>query len=77
MTIPVLKSEAEKKASLWARITDSDLFIDFKNNPLVILATIVTFVFLVGSLLAPWIPPSDSLNPLTLAIMNSSKPTFW
>lgn len=77
MTIPVFEPETTKKPSLWARLADNDLFIDFKNNPLVILATIITLIFLVSSLLAPWIAPKDPFNPLTLDIMDSNLPPFW
>lgn len=63
--------------SLRARIADSDIFIDFVRNRLVMFATALLVVILGASLLAPWIAPTDPFDPMSLDIMNSSLPPIW
>lgn len=63
--------------SLRARIADSDIFIDFVRNRLVMFATALLVVILGASLLAPWIAPTDPFDPMWLDIMNSSLPPIW
>lgn len=63
--------------TLRARIADSDLFVEFVSNRLVMFATALLVLILAAALLAPWIAPTDPFDPMTLDIMNSNLPPIW
>jgi peptide/nickel transport system permease protein len=49
----------------------------FRRSKITMLAGLVTAVFLLGALLAPWIAPHDPFNPATINLLDSLTPPSW
>ena len=64
-------------ASTLSRARDSDLWWSFIRSPLTVAAAIVTALFILGALFAPWIAPHDPFNPATLNLMDAFTPPAW
>jgi peptide/nickel transport system permease protein len=60
-----------------ADVLDSDLVYSFKKSRVTVIATVVTLVVIIGSLMAPWIAPHDPFNVATLSLMDSELPPAW
>jgi peptide/nickel transport system permease protein len=60
---------AERMGPL-ARAWDSDLAFSFRSSPLAIGAGILTLIFMLGALLAPWIAPQNAFDPASLNLMD-------
>ena len=60
-----------------ADVLDSDLVYSFKKSRVTVIATIVTLVVIIGSLMAPWIAPHAPFNVATLSLKNSELPPAW
>lgn len=71
------RPETSAFARLRTRIADNDILLDFFGSRLVLASTILLFILLAASLLAPWIAPMNPYDPLALDIMNSSLPPVW
>jgi peptide/nickel transport system permease protein len=60
-----------------ARALESDMWWSFRRSKITMLAGLVTTVFLLGALLAPWIAPHDPFNPATINLLDSLTPPSW
>jgi peptide/nickel transport system permease protein len=60
-----------------ARALESDMWWSFRRSKITMLAGLVTAVFLLGALLAPWIAPHDPFNPATINLLDSLTPPSW
>ena len=60
-----------------ARALESDMWWSFRRSKITMLAGLVTAVFLLGALLAPWIAPHDPFNPATINLLESLTPPSW
>ena len=56
---------------------DSDLVYSFKKSRVTVIATIVTLVIIVSSLMAPWIAPHNPFDVATLSLLDSELPPAW
>ncbi len=68
---------AAEESGFLARVLDSDLLHSFLRNRLVVVASVVTFAFLLLSVLAPWIAPYDPYDVRTLSLLDSHTPPAW
>jgi len=59
------------------RFLDSDIWHSFKQNPVAIVAFVVTVVMLLGAGFAPWLAPHDPFDMVAIDIMDSSLPPMW
>jgi peptide/nickel transport system permease protein len=60
-----------------ARVRDSDLWWSFSRSPLTVAAALVTVLFVVGTLFAPWLAPHDPFDPRSLRLMDAFTPPSW
>ncbi len=61
-------------------ITDvlgSDLVYSFKKSRVTVIATVVTLVIIISSLMAPWIAPHNPFDVATLSLLDSELPPAW
>lgn len=65
------------KPSLFARMTDSELFHRYVNSPTTVIATIIGLAMVMAAVLAPWIAPQDPFNMAELDLWNSLLPPAW
>ncbi|RCW47790.1 MULTISPECIES: ABC transporter permease [unclassified Halanaerobium] len=56
---------------------NSDLFYSYKNNKLVILASIVLLLIVFSSVFAAFIAPHDPYNLASVSLMDSMRPPSW
>ncbi len=61
----------------WARMRASDLFYSFRRSPTTMIASIVTLIFVVGSVLAPVLAPHTPFIPSSIDINDAFKPPAW
>ena len=71
------KHTAADESRVLARILDSDLLHSFLRNRLVVVAAVVTLVFLLLAVLAPWVAPHDPYDVRTLSLLDSHTPPAW
>lgn len=60
-----------------AKLRDSDMWWSFRRSPLVVAASIVTLLYFVGAVLAPWIAPYDPFDVKSLNLMDAFTPPVW
>ena len=63
--------------TMLARILDSDLWYSFKRHPLVVTASIVLLVCLLGATLAPLLAPHNPFDLKTLNLLDAFTPPAW
>ena len=63
--------------SALGRFRDSDLWWSFRRSPLTVAAALVTAMFFVGALLAPWLAPTDPFDARGLNLMEAFTPPAW
>ncbi|UCD81583.1 MAG: ABC transporter permease, partial [Desulfobacterales bacterium] len=56
---------------------DSDIFYSFSRSPTVVVAAIVTIVYISASMLAPWIAPHQVFDLKTLNLLDAFTPPAW
>lgn len=66
--------EAKAPAGHWRRAWDSDVAYSFRRSPVAMVAALITVIFLMGALLAPWIAPQNPFDPGSLNLMNGFTP---
>ena len=59
------------------RIADSELFLQFTESPVAVVATVVAAVMILGAVLAPWIAPHQPFDLASLSLMDSLLPPSW
>lgn len=55
----------------------SDLWWSFCRSPVAVGASVVAFVMIAASLLAPWIAPHDPFDPASLNLLDATTPPAW
>ena len=60
-----------------ARLRDSDMWWSFRRSPLVVTASVVTLLYFLGAVLAPWIAPYDPFDVKSLNLMDAFTPPAW
>jgi peptide/nickel transport system permease protein len=65
------------RAGWWDRLRGSDLYYSFVRSPTTVVAAIVTLLFLVGALGAPWVAPHTPFDPASVEINDAFKPPAW
>src|SRR5690606_6575368 len=66
-----------RRAPLFTRATDSDLWHSFKRTPSAIISAIITFAIIAGALDAPLIAPHNPFDLASLNIMDANMPPVW
>ena len=56
---------------------DSDVFHSFRRNPVVVVSAVVTTVFVLAALLAPWITPYRPYDLASLDLNDAFTPPAW
>jgi len=64
-------------SSALARMLDSDVFHSFRRNPVVVVSAVVTTVFVLAALLAPWITPYHPYDLASLDLNDAFTPPAW
>ncbi|MEJ8573906.1 ABC transporter permease [Microbaculum marinum] len=60
-----------------SRALDSDIYHSFKSSKVVMLAALVSLLFIVAAAFAPWIAPHDPFDLATLSLLDSLNPPAW
>jgi len=60
-----------------ARFLDSDIVHSFLSSKVTVLSGVVTLLFLLGALFAPWIAPQNPFDLASLNLMESLLPPVW
>jgi peptide/nickel transport system permease protein len=60
-----------------ARLRESDMWWSFRRSPLVVVASIVTLLYFIGAIFAPWIAPYDPFDVKSLNLMDAFTPPAW
>jgi peptide/nickel transport system permease protein len=56
---------------------DSDIFYSFTRSPTVVVAAIVTIIYITASMTAPWIAPHQVFDVKTIDLMDAFTPPAW
>jgi peptide/nickel transport system permease protein len=59
------------------RFWDSDLAWSWRHSPVAIVASIILFLLLVGSLGAGWVAPHDPFDLASIDLLDSLLPPVW
>ena len=59
------------------RFFDSDLFYSFIHSPLSILAGLITLIYFLAALFAPWVAPQNPFDMASIDVMDSFIPPVW
>ena len=63
--------------TLRGRLRESDMWWSFRHSPLTIAAAIVTLLFFLGAIFAPWVAPFDPFDVKSLNLMDAFTPPAW
>ncbi len=61
----------------WRRFFDSDIWWSFKSSPLVVVASIVTFIMIFSSVFATYVAPFNPFDLAQFDLMDNLKPPVW
>jgi len=61
----------------WRRFFDSDLWWSYKSSPLVVIASIITIVFIFSSVFATYVAPYNPFDLAQFDLLDSLKPPAW
>jgi len=61
----------------WRRFFNSDLWWSYKSSPLVVIASIITVVFIFSSVFATYVAPFNPFDLAQFDLMDSLKPPLW
>ena len=59
------------------RLRDSDVYHSFKRSPVTIVAAVVTAVFMISAVFAPWLAPHQPFDPATVELLDGFSPPVW
>jgi peptide/nickel transport system permease protein len=59
------------------RFLDGDLFYSFKRSPVTVVSFVVTVLFFLAALLAPWLAPHNTYDVASLDLMDAFRPPAW
>ena len=63
--------------SLVIRIAESDTFYSFIRSPITVIAALLTFLFVMAAIFAPWVVPHDPLDLATVGLLDARLPPVW
>ena len=63
--------------SLWARARDSDIWHSFFASPVTVGATLLTIIFFLAAIFAPWVAPHNPFDLSKVDILDASLPPVW
>ena len=66
--------EAQEPAGRWRRAWDSDIAYSFRRSPVAMVSALITLIFFIGALFAPWLAPQNPFDPASLNLMNGFTP---
>lgn len=61
----------------FARLMNNDIAYSFLRSPMAIIAGVVTLLFLLMALFAPWIAPFDPFDPTQISLWDGKLPPAW
>ncbi len=59
------------------RFRDSDVYYSFKRSPVTIVAAIVTAIFVISAVFAPWLAPHQPFDLATVELLDGFLPPVW
>jgi len=59
------------------RFRDSDVYYSFKRSPVTIVAAVVTAIFMISALFAPWLAPHQPFDLATVELLDAFTPPVW
>jgi peptide/nickel transport system permease protein len=59
------------------RFRDSDVYYSFKRSPVTIVAAVVTAIFMISALFAPWLAPHRPFDLATVELLDAFTPPVW
>lgn len=69
--------KTDARQSRLHRILDSDLFYSFITSPVTVLAAVVTLIFFLASVFAPWVAPHNTYDLSNISLLDSELPPIW
>jgi peptide/nickel transport system permease protein len=63
--------------TLRARLRESDMWWSFRHSPLAVASAIVTVLYFLGAIFAPWVAPFDPFDVKSLNLMDAFTPPAW
>ena len=69
--------KTDARQSRLHRILDSDLFYSFITSPVTVLAAVVTLIFFLASVFAPWVAPHNTYDLSNISLLDSELPPVW
>jgi peptide/nickel transport system permease protein len=70
-------ASASHIVDLGRRFVDSDVFYSFRRSPTVVAAFVLTMLFMVAALIAPWIVPHNTYDVASLNLLDARLPPAW
>jgi len=59
------------------KFRDSDVYYSFKRSPVTIVAAIVTAIFMISAVFAPWLAPHQPFDLATVELLDGFLPPVW
>ncbi len=59
------------------RFRDSDVYHSFKRSPVTVVAAVVTAVFMISAVFAPWLAPHQPFDLATVELLDGFTPPVW
>ncbi len=59
------------------RFRDSDVFYSFKRSPMAIVAAVMTAIFMISAVFAPWLAPHQPFDLATVELLDGFTPPVW
>lgn len=69
--------KAAARQSRLRRIIDSDLFYSFISSPVTVLAAVITLIFFLASVFAPFVAPHNTYDLANISLLDSELPPVW
>ena len=76
-TNPIEAVAEAQSRSLLHRALDSDIFYSFKQSKVTMLAAVVTSIYFLAALFAPWIAPHNPFDLASVDLLDSLIPPVW
>ncbi|MCK5905865.1 MAG: ABC transporter permease, partial [Gammaproteobacteria bacterium] len=61
----------------WRRFFGSDIWWSYKSSPLVVIASLITFIIIFSSVFATYVAPFNPFDLAQFDLMDSLKPPIW
>ncbi len=77
MTEMPREHEADNVANLMQRIWRSDIAYSFRSSKVTVVAGLITAIFMLSALFAPWVAPHDPYNMANVSVLDAFLPPSW